>query len=315
MAQNVPKLVFSKVTRKDRPICEVRGGASEGTIVYINEGHCCNDCSDKCYKKKTKCCDDCLSGISGGGCTQCGGKMKKEMFEGMEIHDMLRAIDNFRQRETTQVLREFRIHDNGTMVPIPKRTPEHGFIFGATGSGKSVFCTMYAMMYQKLNSKKQSNVVYLITNIAEDPEIDKIPNLIRIPIDDIMNDLVAPGPIHDCMIIFDDVDAIPEKDKFTKVERLRDQMLTTGRHFGISCLVTSHLGANFQRTKVPINESGFVVVFPRGGNWNQIHRILNTYGGLDRQQEDTIRKLPSRWVLVNKTYPPFVVYEKGCYLL
>jgi hypothetical protein len=308
MVDNIPKLVFFPITRKDQAICEVRGGNNNDLVIYINIGHCCNKCSKICYRKKKKCCPDCLSGI-GGGCLQCGGEeIDTDELEGLSIYEIKKII---KEREP-QIIREFTIHDNGEMVPVPKQGgTEHGFIFGSTGSGKSVFCCKYAEQYQKI----YDNPIYLISNINEDVEVDKIKDLIRIPIEDVMTDKITPEAIHDCLIIFDDVDVIPDKNISLKVEKLRDQLLTTGRHFGISCLITSHLGSNFQHTKVPINESAFVVVFPKGGNWSQIDRILHNYSGLTRQQEDDIRRLPSRWVMIHKCYPTYVIYEKGCYLI
>jgi len=314
MSANVPKLVFTPITRKDMAVAEVRGGHNDELIIYINMGHCCNKCTKKCYSAKKKCCNDCLSGLSGGslgdvrstGC--CAGDDAAVMPPGMSMYEARQFI----QERQPQILTEFRIHDNGEMYPIPKQgSTEHGFVFGSTGSGKSVFCSKYARQYQQI----YENPIYLISNIEEDHEVDNIEDLIRIPIDDVMSGKITPQSIHDSLIIFDDVDAIPDKNISTVIEKLRDQILTTGRHFNISCLVTSHLGANFQHTKVPINESGFVVVFPKGGNWSQINRILCTYGGLTRQQEANIKQLPTRWVMYHKSYPPYILYEKGIYLL
>jgi hypothetical protein len=280
------QLVFQPTTKKDIAICKVKGGRHNGLIIYINMGHCCDNCTKKCYNSKKKCCKDCLSGISGAGCHDC---------------------NNIGE------LKEFRIMDNGIIRYIPSHDKiEHGFIFGATGSGKSVFCAHYAEQYQKIF---KDNPVYLVSNIDEDSAIDSIEDLIRIPIEDIMNGKITPKAIHDSLIIFDDVDAIVDKNISNKIERIRDQLLTTGRHSKVTVLVTSHLGANFLHTKTSINESAFTVIFPRGGNFVHIHRILHDYNGLDSRQEEKIKKLDSRWVLFHKNYPCFVVYEKGCYLL
>jgi hypothetical protein len=280
------QLVFEPKTKKDFPICKVKGGRHDGLIIYINMGHCCDNCTMKCYNSKKKCCKNCLSGISGGGCHDC---------------------NNIGE------LKDFRIMDNGIMEYIPSYDKiEHGFIFGSTGSGKSVFCANFADEYQEMF---EDNPVYLVSNVEEDSSIDHIKDLIRIPIEDIMSNKITPKSIHDSLIIFDDVDAIPDRNISNKIEKLRDQLLTTGRHTDVTCLTTSHLGANFNHTKVSINESAFYVIFPRGGNFVHIHRILHDYGGLDSRQEDKIKKLDSRWVLFHKNYPNFIVYEKGCYLL
>lgn len=287
---NEPKLVFEPLTKKDIAICEVVGGQNNGLVIYINQGHCCDKCSMMCKRTKKKCCNDCLSSIY-GGCHSCENNQYSPHYQ--------------------TPIKEFKIFNNSEMIPLPKDKPEHGYIFGKTGSGKSAFCVKYANKYQELFD----NPVYLISNVNKDEEIDKIKDLIRIPIEDIKEDKITPESIHDSLIIFDDVDSISDKKISNMVEKLRDLLLTTGRHHNVYCLITSHLGANFNHTKVPINESAFVVIFPRGGNWVQLDRILKNYCGLDREEETKIKRLQSRWVMINKNYPSYVVYEKGCYLL
>jgi hypothetical protein len=207
-------------------------------------------------------------------------------------------------------MREYR--SSGECQPLPAPTNERGYIFGQTGSGKSVFCCKYAQEWERDHLDEP---VYLISNIGEDPEIDKLPDLIRIPVEDVTEDQVSPQSVHDSLVIFDDIDAIPDKNVGKKIEAVRDEILTTGRHQNIYCLVTSHIGADFKHSRVPINESAFVVIFPQGGNWNQINRILKTYCGLSREQEARIKSLPSRWVMLHKSFPMYVVHEKGCYLV
>ena len=288
MIDNSPKLVFEPITKKDLPICEF---SREEDIIYINTGPCCENCTTKCYRSKKKCCKDCLAGISGSGCQNCE---QDQCFCEFDISDQIGHISD-------------------KLLPVPNiNSPEHGFIFGPTKSGKSVFCTNYAQQYQKYFN---NNPVYLISDTTEDKEIEKINDLIKISMEDIMDDLITPESIHDSLVIFDDTDSIIDKDVFKKVERVRDRILTKGRHNNVYCLVTLHIGANHNHSRVPINESGFVVVFPKGGNWHQIDTILHKYGGLTKKQEDVIQNLPSRWVMFHKHYPPYILHEKGCYLI
>ena len=250
--------------------------------------------------------------------------------DGLEIFlnegDFKRNPNHFAKQE----LKKYESPDKGTLRVIPKNeSSQHIYVFGSSGSGKSYFASQYANEYLRLFP---DNAIYLVTYIEDDDESLRIPNLVRIPIRDIMEGKISPKTIPDSLIIMDDIDSMPPvdieneasagaeeaykpKDIFLKVEQLRDSLLTTGRHNNISVLCTSHLGCNFKSSKVPINECNLIVVFPRGGNHNQISRILGVYCGLTKAQEREIYALPSRWVCLHKSYPPYVTYEKGIYIL
>ena len=273
------RLLFEPITKSDIAVAEIVSGNSAGTEIWLNT----ESCEGKC-RRPGPCCEE---------------------------------------AEQTPMKR-INLKD-GKMVPMPREdTASHGFIFGPTSSGKSVFCVEYAQQYQRIYP---DNPIYLVSYVEEDDSIDKIDGLIRIPLDDIINGDITGKAIENSLIIFDDVDALPPKPEgvdpqdfnakeiFAKVEELRDQLLTTGRHFGVSCLITSHLGADFKHTKKPINESSFVVVFPRAGNFAQVDRILRVYAGLTKKQVSEIQQLPSRWVYLYKHFPNYIVHEKGIYLL
>ena len=274
------KLVIEPQTKLDVPLAEVINGEDDGVMIY-QSAECCEKHS---IGEKKRCCKNCL------GCE-------------------------------SQTFKEFLIEDRGKIIPIAPTLPRHGFIFGPTGCGKSDFCYKYASSYQESNP---NNPVYLISYVDEDSTIDRIKDLIRIPMSDIIDGQITGKNLKNSLVIFDDVDSkppVPEdksyepKELFKLIEDTRDAMLTTGRHDGISVLVTSHLGADALKTKKSINESGFIVVYPKAGAFQQIDRIMRIYNGLSKPQLKKLQELPSRWVMLQKSYPPLVIHEKGVYLL
>ena len=218
--------------------------------------------------------------------------------------------------------KEFKVMPGSTMKWIPKLDgPSFIYLFGKNGSGKSWWTQIYATTFQDCFPDYP---VYLVSFVKPEAggSIDKIRDLIRIPIEDIMDDKANAETLKSSLVIFDDIDGNPPpsdhykpKDISLKIQKLRDTFLTTGRHLDVSCVCTSHLGADYAKTKTPISESDCVVVFPRGGNHRHIERVLCEYGGVSKTDYKKILALPSRWVMVYKNYPSYVLYEKGLFLL
>lgn len=277
---------FNSTSEKDYAVAEVLGSRDDGSLIFLHPEDCCSDHSSRCNERR-HCCEDCYGNSEGKN------------------------------------LKDYTVPQGGTLEVIPNAlTAKHTYIFAPTGAGKSVFCSQYANNYKMVYP---SNNVFLVTYInGDDPSLSSIRDLRNIPIIDILEEKITEKTIPNSLIIFDDVDALPAppedgsydpKVSFRAVEDLRDALLTRGRHYGISVIVTSHIAANYKHTKVPIDSSANVVVFPNGGNWSGVDRILKVYAGLNKEQEKRIRNLPSRWVLVHKQCPNYVIYEKGCYIL
>lgn len=271
------KLSFEEINFSDRVVAEVNGDP-----VFLNTEKCCERCGPQCRRRK--CCAQCV---------HC------ESIETFETYEDLRS--------------------KVFPVPLDNGDGEMGFCFAANGAGKSVWASNYAQMYTKVFPE---NPIYIVSFKEEDEVLDKLPNTVRVPFQDILDDAFDENSIENCLCIFDDVDSEPgrsdsydAKELFKKTETIRDALLTRGRSKGISVLVTSHLALNFKHTRVPINESKYIVCFPNSGNFHQIQVILQKYSGLSLEQIRKIKDLKTRWVYVYKSYPQYVVYEHGIYLL
>ena len=64
-----------------------------------------------------------------------------------------------------------------------------------------------------------------------------------------------------------------------------------------------------------LTESHYIVVYPSSGSFQQIKYILSHYVGLSSAEIQRIRSLKSRWVLLSKHFPQYVLSENECYLL
>jgi hypothetical protein len=211
-------------------------------------------------------------------------------------------------------LTEFKIYDEGRIQPLPNFTrTERIFIAGPTLCGKSYLTQKYMEQLRKVHPNKP---IYLFSDVDEDEEIDKIKNLIRIPItEDMLYDPPRPEQYPGSIILFDDVDSIQDPKLLKVIQSFRDSILRRGRHDDISTIITSHLLTNYKDTRIIMNEVNKIAFFPRSGAGDAIKYVLKKYVGMDKKNIEKAVALPSRWVMVSKTYPQYVLYEKGVYII
>jgi len=100
-----------------------------------------------------------------------------------------------------------------------------------------------------------------------------------------------------------------------RVQELLNSLLETGRHFNCEVIYTSHLATDGHATKRILNECKSVVIFPSGLGGRSIKYLLDNYFGLSADQIKRIKKLPSRWVSIQKGYPMCVIADKDAFIL
>lgn len=204
--------------------------------------------------------------------------------------------------------------DDGILEPLPAATPERLYVAGASGSGKSTFIGKYMKRYKEMYAK---NPIYVFSRNVEDPAIDSVEN-VRIRIDD---ELISEEPLgidelYDSLCVFDDITTIPQEPLKKEVIRIREDLLECGRKAGIYCAVSNHNLLDYKKTRELLNEATSVTFFPKGGGGiSQIIGFLKNHAGMDKREIKEIRNLPSRWVSIYRTYPTFIMHERGLYLL
>lgn len=292
-----------------RKIAKVKGGNNDGKFIYLKDEKDEQDIEldisklskdfFKSHKKMKK--GDIL-------------KLKKALKEQNPpkeeelIEVYMEALEDIRK----QVRNEIRI-SGGKLIPLPnKLIVEKIYISAPSGAGKSTWCGNWLNEFKKMFKEDE---IYVFSTIGYDKVLD-IHDPIRISInEDLLTDPIAPEEIEQSICIFDDVDTIKNPKIRNNICGLRDWLLEQGRHFNIRMLMTSHLLMNYKDTRRILNEATAVCFFPRCGSAYHIKRFLKQYGGLEKQQIKRILNLPSRWVCLYKTYPMYIMYEKGVYLL
>lgn len=207
------------------------------------------------------------------------------------------------------------ITDNGRLYPVPSGKPERIYISAPSGAGKSTVVANYMKEARKLRPDLK---IFIFSRVKDDPAFSQIKKLSQVLLDE---EFATADPPHsaedlkDSLVIFDDYSQISDKTILKAVEKLRDDVLECGRHYNISCLVTSHIASNYSATRRIIQESSAFVFFPRAGSSYQTNRFLKLYVGLDPKTIDKIMKLPSRWVMINLFHPRYILHEHGAFVL
>jgi predicted AAA+ superfamily ATPase len=202
---------------------------------------------------------------------------------------------------------------DGKFTPYPNTTKERDVcsFFGPSGSGKSYLAKAYIKEYHKIKPK---NPMYLLSTVDEDASLSDV-KLNKILLDQsLVSDPIEMEDFGDnCLIMLDDIDTVSNKDIKAKIDGLKDQILETGRHKKITCLVTSHLATKGRETKTLLNESNLIVIYPSSGS--NYDTLLINYLGLNTKQIQRLKQFKSRWVAFIRSYPIIVFTERNVLFL
>jgi Cdc6-like AAA superfamily ATPase len=210
---------------------------------------------------------------------------------------------------------EFQIsNEHEHFQQIPNKHTERNILYvtGSSGSGKSYYTSQYIKEYKKIYPKRD---IYLFSSVGDDAQLDKL-KVKRIKLNnDLLNETLTAQDFKDCLVIFDDTDAITNKNLKNKVNQILDSILQTGRHYNVSCVLTFHTATGGRDTKMILNEAHSITIFPHNIGGRSSKYLLDGYLGLDKHEINGIKKNSSRWVTILKTYPKIVLSDKLVYTL
>jgi len=188
------------------------------------------------------------------------------------------------------------------------------YVAGPSGSGKSYYIREYVKQYIKLYPKRS---IYLFSYLDEDETLDKIKKIQRIDIfnkEFLLSDIKS-ADFKDSLVILDDVDAIREKGIKNKIYNLVNQMLTMGRHDNVTVCYACHEVCNRNETKVILNESHSLTIFPKVYGSKKLQYLLESYYGMNKAEIEKFKSLDSRTVTIMRSYPKIVMSERNIYML
>lgn len=188
------------------------------------------------------------------------------------------------------------------------------WVYGASGSGKSHILKGFALRYRALYPRRP---IVLVSQLKADTTLDAIAQRIglrRINVETLVQRPLELDELHEALVLIDDVEGMA-KPAADAVLRTAELIASQGRHTHTSLLYSTHLASHGQRTRLLLSEMQSYVCFAHGCSYSGLKGLLERYGGLDKDTIKAARRLQSRWFMVSKRYPPFVVSDGSAYLL
>lgn len=185
------------------------------------------------------------------------------------------------------------------------------FIFGPSGSGKSVFCRIYGKMWRKMHPQGK---IYLVSMKQSDPNLDAL-DVIQIPLDEsLIKSPIEIAEVAHSLVIFDDYSAIDDPALKKAVKSFQDKLLHLSRQDGVDVLITTHVALGYQQTKNIQGDATAVVGFPHAGAWREMEEVLRKYIKMSKSEMERIQNVQSRWCLVEKVAPCYVLTETEAWI-
>ncbi len=334
-----------------KEIAYIRGGMYNDEIIYLHspDDKIIKKCTKKCKHESCKGtgCEEC----EGSGCNTCGkekklkktnGKYKEDSSDVLidnyfkfikgrlsyidinKIQDCVKygqtpaeerlrpvyagAVGTINERRNKEII----IHD-GNCVPMWNKSLERQILYvtGMSGSGKSSYVGMCINSYHK---QYKGHKCYVFSNKTEDPALDK-EKIIRIKIDEeLIEDPLTLDELKNCLVIFDDIELMANKQLNQEINRLAELIMNQGRSYKIHFIYVQHQANNYKQTRPILNEMHGITIFPSMGSNYSMNYLLSKYFGFNKKQIDKLIHLPSRWVTIYKA-PMICLHEKGCYLI
>jgi len=211
-----------------------------------------------------------------------------------------------------------------------KEYPNRYIIAGASLCGKSHMAKEIAEDYFNEYKNDDRNVILFSGVTKETDEIFACKeckqnknkyncfchNIKRIKLDDeLLNNPIELKELENSIVIFDDVDRLPNQELTKYLNLLRDNIMKSGRHNNISVISISQNLLEGSKSKTSNNNAFTLIGFPHLGGKTQLYNYLLKYACLSKPIVEKIMKLPSRWIILNNVTPMFVLYVKGAFII
>lgn len=234
-----------------------------------------------------------------------GGKILK----GLTIRQAVAEVDELLSEDGEN--KEIELEPGDSIQVLPSEKSERVLVAGPSGRGKSTWACGYGKKWLENNPDGD---IWIFVRTVGDPafkgldynevQVEKVDDL-SFEIEDFSNSLC----------IFDDMEHITDDKKKKKaIQHLMNDLITNGRKLGIYTMCLSHTLMKGTDSKVINNEANKIVLFPGGGDRQNL-KFLQEYAGMQLNEARMIISVRSRWICLDQSMPRYLVHEKGVILL
>lgn len=246
------------------------------------------------------------------------------LFKNNKLINKIYYVDEDDLPEGQPVLKKIRLNDKDeSFFPVCKtfedeEKNERMYICGESGCGKSY--NMIRKYTELFHQKYPKSKILLFSSKLEDRALDDLKYIERVNIDeDIVNNplsvLELSGLSKPLLTIFDDIEDFPNKKITKEIQRLRDEIMRNGRSSGIYILYTHHDPCNYKDTKSQIFEATSIATFPKQSGDGAYNYLYDKKLHLDKNIIKSINKTKSKFVLINKGNPKYILSDRYIVLL
>jgi hypothetical protein len=146
--------------------------------------------------------------------------------------------------------------------------------------------------------------------------LDKIKN-IRLDPSTFIQDPIKMDEIEkESIIIFDDFESYENEPYiYNAILSFLTDIITMGRTKKLKVFIVLHGLLKPKIQSLIYNEMTYLILYPNSSSYSTIKRLLEQKVGLDIKKINEIKNLKSKYLIIHKTYPKYIIYSNNVELL
>lgn len=218
----------------------------------------------------------------------------------------------FTEKETGKIKEISMSQNEKFTVTMSHNFIDSLFVVAPRGTGKTTILSNIA--------RQHKGHIYLFSRfdigdkLGEEPAFIGIKNIKKIDCYDLYesnnNDPIDIKEFSNSMVIMDDIQTLKDKKVVKFMNKLRDEILESGRKMQILLLVSEHLLLSHNENKYPLLESKAIIISPMGNNV-QNKFFLRQYCSLNNILINELLESKTRFITVIKSIPKILITDNN----